>query len=155
MNKIVITWLGFFSLLALTYVGIVHLSSYKKEIDMTEHPKSKTVTTKSGLSYVIEKEGSGQKAQKGNLVVVHYTGWLDEKGKPGKQFDSSRDRNAPFSFRLGAGQVIAGWEEGVEGMQRGEKRHLVIPPHLGYGSGFGPIPPQAILHFDVELLDIK
>jgi peptidylprolyl isomerase len=103
----------------------------------------------SGLQYSIEAAGSGASAQAGQTVSVHYTGRLEN----GQQFDSSRGRE-PFSFRLGAGQVIKGWDEGVAGMLIGEKRQLVIPPALGYGErgAGGVIPPNAVLIFDVELL---
>lgn len=117
----------------------------------------KKVTTDSGLSYVIQKEGNGTVAEKGKLVVVHYTGWLDQNGEKGKKFDSSVDRNQPFSFPLGASRVIKGWDEGVAGMKVGEKRTLIIPAELGYGArGAGDvIPPNAKLIFDVELLEVK
>jgi len=104
--------------------------------------------------------GSGAVAARGKQVTVHYTGWLyDPKAadKHGAKFDSSRDRNEPFSFALGAGRVIAGWDQGVAGMKVGGKRTLVIPSELGYGSrGAGSvIPPHATLVFDVELLDVR
>jgi len=109
--------------------------------------------TPSGLRYVVVEDGSGEVAEPGDHVVVHYTGWLPS----GKKFDSSRDRDEPFSFPLGAGRVIAGWDEGVAGMAVGERRRLVIPPDLGYGAaGAGAvIPPDATLVFDVELLEIR
>jgi FKBP-type peptidyl-prolyl cis-trans isomerase FkpA len=104
--------------------------------------------------------GTGSEAVAGRTVTVHYTGWLYEPGKDdqrGKKFDSSRDRNDPFAFRLGAGQVIRGWDEGVAGMKVGGKRTLTIPPEYGYGrqGAGGVIPPNATLLFDVELLDVK
>jgi FKBP-type peptidyl-prolyl cis-trans isomerase FkpA len=104
--------------------------------------------------------GGGAVAAKGKQVTVHYTGWLyDPKAadKHGKKFDSSRDRGEPFSFALGAGQVIMGWDQGVAGMKVGGKRTLVIPSDLGYGSrgAGGAIPPNATLVFDVELLDVR
>ena len=88
---------------------------------------------------------------------MHYTGWLYNKGAKGKKFDSSLDRGQPFSFTIGQGQVIAGWDEGVGTMQVGGKRTLIIPPELGYGArgAGGAIPPNATLMFDVELLDVK
>jgi FKBP-type peptidyl-prolyl cis-trans isomerase FkpA len=115
--------------------------------------EEKVITTKSGLKYVELKEGSGDEAKEGQTVEVHYTGWL----KDGTKFDSSKDRNKPFSFPLGAGKVIKGWDEGVKGMKAGGKRKLIIPPELAYGKrGFpGAIPPDAELTFEVELLSIK
>lgn len=111
------------------------------------------VTTPSGLQYVDLAIGSGREAHAGETAIVHYTGTLTD----GKKFDSSKDRNSPFSFRLGAGQVIKGWDEGVEGMKIGGIRKLVIPPQLGYGSrGAGAaVPPNATLIFEVELLDLR
>jgi len=110
-----------------------------------------TITTASGLQFEEIRTGTGAKALPGQDVVVHYTGWLTD----GRKFDSSRDRGEPFSFGLGAGQVIAGWDEGVEGMQIGGLRKLTIPPHLGYGEfgAGGVIPPNATLVFEVELID--
>jgi FKBP-type peptidyl-prolyl cis-trans isomerase FkpA len=103
--------------------------------------------------------GTGNVASRGP-VKVHYTGWLHDPAKPdgrGAKFDSSVDRGQPFDFNLGAGQVIAGWDQGVQGMKVGGKRTLVIPASLGYGSrgAGGAIPPNATLQFDVELLDAK
>jgi FKBP-type peptidyl-prolyl cis-trans isomerase len=114
-------------------------------------------TTKSGLKYVDQKVGTGDVAMKGNTVSVQYTGWLYVDGKRGAKFDSSLDRNEPFMFKLGARQVIAGWDEGVEGMKVGGKRELIIPGDLGYGArGFpGVIPPNATLDFEVELLKVS
>jgi FKBP-type peptidyl-prolyl cis-trans isomerase len=102
-----------------------------------------------GLQYVELQEGTGPEAKAGANVSVHYTGWLTD----GRKFDSSRDRGQPFSFPLGGGQVIRGWDEGVAGMKVGGRRRLIIPPSLGYGSrGVGPIPAGATLLFNVELL---
>ena len=97
--------------------------------------------------------GTGTEAKKGQLAVVHYTGWLTD----GTKFDSSKDRNDPFSFALGGGSVIRSWDEGVVGMKIGGKRKLTIPPHMGYGArgAGGVIPPNATLVFEVELLDVK
>ena len=125
--------------------------------DTTETKKMKepeVITTKSGLKYIDHVIGDGDEAQRGASVEVHYTGWLDDKGKKGKKFDSSKDRNQPFIFMLGAGQVIRGWDEGVAGMKVGGKRELIIPPELGYGTrGAGNvIPPNSTLIFEVELL---
>ncbi len=113
-------------------------------------------TTPSGLSYTDEVVGTGPAPQTGRKVDVHYTGWLDEGGTKGKKFDSSRDRDAPFSFVLGEGRVIAGWDEGVASMKVGGRRTLVVPPELGYGprGAGGVIPPNATLIFDVELLQV-
>jgi FKBP-type peptidyl-prolyl cis-trans isomerase FkpA len=112
--------------------------------------------TPSGLQYEDELVGSGPQASVGKNVRVHYTGWLFENGVQGVKFDSSRDRNEPFEFPLGAGMVIRGWDEGVAGMKVGGKRTLVIPPQLGYGprGAGGVIPPNATLKFDVELLAV-
>jgi FKBP-type peptidyl-prolyl cis-trans isomerase len=109
--------------------------------------------TPSGLRYHDLAAGTGKEATAGRTVVVHYTGWLPN----GEKFDSSRDRNQPFNFTLGAGQVIAGWDEGVAGMKVGGRRKLVIPPDLAYGTAGAPpdIPPGATLVFDVELLDVR
>lgn len=113
-------------------------------------------TTNSGLQYQILTPGNGTQPRSGQKVTVHYTGWLDNDGQPGTKFDSSIDRDAPFSFILGVGQVIKGWDEGVATMHVGEKRRLIIPASLGYGArgAGGIIPPHATLIFDVELLSI-
>lgn len=109
--------------------------------------------TPSGLGYQDIAVGDGAEVQQGQVAVVHYTGWLTD----GTKFDSSRDRGEPFSFPLGAGQVIQGWDEGVAGMKVGGRRKLLIPASLGYGEMGAPpvIPPGATLVFDVELLDVK
>ena len=109
-----------------------------------------TTTTASGLIYEEIALGEGEEASSGNHVTVHYTGWLTD----GSKFDSSKDRNDPFIFHLGMGQVIAGWDEGVTGMKVGGRRKLTIPPQLGYGmrGAGGVIPPNATLVFEVELL---
>lgn len=118
---------------------------------------SKVVTTPSGLKYEVLKPGTGAVAAAGKMASVHYTGWLDNGGAKGTEFDSSLTRGTPFQFTLGAGMVIRGWDEGVNGMKVGEKRQLMIPADLGYGPrGTGNlIPPNANLIFDVELLDVK
>jgi FKBP-type peptidyl-prolyl cis-trans isomerase len=120
---------------------------------------SKLDATQPELTKIDVKQGNGAEAVAGRTVVVHYTGWLSDTSKPdsrGAKFDSSRDRNQPFSFVLGAGRVIKGWDEGVVGMRVGGKRTLVIPPQLGYGArgAGGVIPPNATLVFDVELLGV-
>ena len=113
-------------------------------------------TTPTGLQYEDTVEGSGDLAVKGKSVTVHYTGWLYNDGQQGAKFDSSKDRNDPFVFSLGAGMVIRGWDEGVAGMKVGGKRTLIIPAALGYGArgAGGVIPPNATLVFEVELLAI-
>lgn len=110
-------------------------------------------TTPSGLKYVDIQEGDGATPKAGQRVFVHYTGTLED----GTKFDSSRDRNRPFDFKLGAGQVIKGWDEGISTMKVGGRRQLIIPPELGYGArgAGGVIPPNATLIFDVELLRIS
>ncbi|KAF4515936.1 hypothetical protein B566_EDAN000173 [Ephemera danica] len=115
--------------------------------------EGKEITTSSGLQYVDQVVGTGDTAKAGQTVSVHYTGWLTN----GKKFDSSVDRGQPFSFRLGVGQVIKGWDEGVQGMNIGGKRKLTIPSNLGYGArgAGGLIPPHATLVFDVELLGVQ
>lgn len=117
----------------------------------------KMTKTPSGLQYEDVKVGTGDSPKKGQLAVVHYTGWLWENGAKGKKFDSSVDRGQPFSFPVGQGRVIKGWDEGVATMKVGGKRILLIPPDLGYGSrgAGGAIPPNATLIFEVELLEIK
>jgi FKBP-type peptidyl-prolyl cis-trans isomerase len=117
-----------------------------------EKKELEVITTASGLKYADEKVGDGAEAKKGQVVRVHYTGYLTN----GTKFDSSRDRGEPFEFKLGAGMVIKGWDEGVAGMKVGGKRKLQIPPELGYGKrGAGKvIPPDAELIFDVELLEV-
>lgn len=112
-----------------------------------------------GLKMIDHKIGEGAEAVAGKMVSVHYTGWLFDDAAPenkGKKFDSSRDRGSPFSFPLGAGRVIAGWDQGVAGMKVGGQRTLIIPPELGYGprGAGGVIPPNATLVFDVELLNV-
>jgi peptidylprolyl isomerase len=116
-----------------------------------------TMTTPSGLKITDSKVGTGASPKTGQTCVMHYTGWLYENGAKGKKFDSSVDRGHPFEFPIGAGRVIAGWDEGVATMKVGGKRTLIIPPALGYGArgAGGVIPPNATLIFDVELLDIK
>ncbi|MGC4068782.1 MAG: FKBP-type peptidyl-prolyl cis-trans isomerase [Polyangiaceae bacterium] len=111
----------------------------------------------SGLQYEDTQVGSGQSPKQGQTCVMHYTGWLWENGAKGKKFDSSVDRGRPFSFQLGVGMVIRGWDEGVASMQPGGKRTLLIPSDLGYGSrgAGGVIPPNATLLFEVELLEVR
>jgi len=122
--------------------------------------QSKTNAMPTTLQKIDVKQGTGAEAVSGRPVVVHYTGWLYDPTKPeqkGQKFDSSRDRGQPFSFPLGGGRVIKGWDEGVAGMKTGGQRTLVIPPDMGYGArgAGGVIPPNATLIFDVELIEVK
>ena len=111
----------------------------------------------SGLQHEDVKVGNGAEAKAGQTCVMHYTGWLWVNGAKGSKFDSSHDRGDPFAFKLGAGRVIRGWDEGVAGMKVGGKRTLLIPPDLGYGArgAAGVIPPNATLLFEVELVELK
>lgn len=113
----------------------------------------KTITTTSGLQYIDIREGEGVEPKAGQFVSVHYVGTLEN----GKKFDSSYDRKQPFSFKIGVGQVIKGWDEGVSSMKVGSQRKLIIPSNLGYGSrGAGNvIPPNSVLIFNIELLSIE
>jgi peptidylprolyl isomerase len=113
--------------------------------------------TATGLSYEDTRAGTGATPKSGQTCVMHYTGWLYDNGNKGAKFDSSKDRGQPFSFPLGLGRVIKGWDEGVASMQVGGARTLVIPPDLGYGArgAGGVIPPNATLLFEVELLDVR
>ena len=115
------------------------------------------MTTTTGLQYEDTIVGEGEEATKGQTVTVHYTGWLFTDGEQGAKFDSSKDRNDPFQFILGAGMVIRGWDEGVAGMKIGGARTLIIPAELGYGArgAGGVIPTNATLKFDVELLGLS
>jgi peptidylprolyl isomerase len=117
----------------------------------------KMTTTSSGLQIEDTQVGTGATPRTGQICVMHYTGWLYENGAKGKKFDSSLDRGQPFEFRIGQGQVIRGWDEGVATMKVGGKRTLIIPPELGYGArgAGGVIPPNATLLFEVELLGVK
>jgi FKBP-type peptidyl-prolyl cis-trans isomerase len=137
------------AVLAGLFLGASLTSSAQEKKD-----EPKVVTTDSGLKYQDLKVGTGAEAKKDNTVEVHYTGWL---AKDNKKFDSSLDRKEPFEFKLGAGRVIKGWDEGVAGMKVGGKRKLMIPSKLGYGArgAGGVIPPDADLVFEVELLKVK
>jgi peptidylprolyl isomerase len=125
--------------------------------DQEKKSESKMIKTATGLQYEDTKVGTGASPAKGQTCVMHYTGWLWENGAKGKKFDSSLDRGTPFSFPIGQGRVIKGWDEGVSTMKVGGKRTLLIPPDLGYGSrGAGNvIPANATLLFEVELLEVK
>lgn len=134
-----------------TLIMEIELMDATEPIRMTEVDESELTTTESGLQYVDFTEGEGDFPQTGQTVVVHYTGWLED----GVMFDSSVMRGEPFSFEIGTGGVIAGWDEGLASMKIGGKRQLVIPAELGYGeTGAGSIPPGSTLIFEVELLDI-
>jgi len=136
----------------LIILGMVTMASGQESNASPTKVTGKSTTTASGLQYWDITVGTGATAVAGKTVKVHYTGWLTS----GKKFDSSVDRGQPFSFPLGGGQVIKGWDEGVAGMKVGGKRQLRIPPDLGYGSRGAPgaIPPNATLIFDVELLGV-
>jgi len=120
--------------------------------------QGKTVELADGLKYIDTQVGTGAEAQKGYIVSVQYTGWIYKNGNKGAKFDSSLDRNKPFTFTLGKHEVIDGWDEGVAGMKIGGKRTLIIPPNLAYGArggAGGVIPPNATLIFDVELISAR
>jgi FKBP-type peptidyl-prolyl cis-trans isomerase len=125
---------------------------YTRGTDGPTAPTGQEMVTASGLKYIDEVIGTGESPSPGKTVVVHYTGQLEN----GTKFDSSLDRGQPFSFPIGMGEVIKGWDEGVMTMKVGGKRRLIIPPELGYGSqDKGTIPPNSTLIFDVELLRVK
>ncbi len=148
-------WICFALLLGATACGTSGEKASTKTGFAAELGVDTTKMTKmpSGLRYQDVTQGQGTEAVAGRAVTVHYTGWLPD----GKKFDSSRDHGQPFTFSLGAGQVIAGWDQGVEGMRVGGRRKLVIPPDLAYGAAGAPpdIPPGATLVFDVEVLEVK
>ena len=135
------------------------VSNNEGDVSVSESDSSSPVV----VTELIVKEiapGDGPVAEAGQTAVMHYTGWIYEPASPdlrGSKFDSSRDRNDPFLFKLGAGQVISGWDNGIPGMRVGGKRELIIPPDMAYGSrgAGGVIPPDATLLFDVELLELR
>ena len=139
-------------------LAIVTLSIVSASIlTMTDEATAQApVTTSSGLQMIDTQAGTGAQPKAGQTAVVHYTGYLFDKGAKGKKFDSSVDRGQPFEFPVGAGRVIKGWDEGVASMKVGGKRTLLIPPQLGYGDrgAGGLIPPGATLLFEVELLRV-
>ena len=137
---------------AIAVSNISQHQSIQNTVAIAIQKSTKTITTPSGLKYTRLKDGKGATPKAGQAVFVHYTGTLTN----GKKFDSSRDRGQPFSFKVGAGQVIPGWDEALSTMKVGERRKLTIPPKLGYGAAGagGVIPPNATLIFDVELLKI-
>ena len=132
---------------------VTQTTEEKSNMSMPERTGPERIRmTESSLQYVDEVEGTGVSPKKGQTVTVHYTGTLTD----GTKFDSSRDRGQPFEFKIGVGQVIKGWDEGVGTMKVGGRRQLTIPPGLGYGArGIGPIPPNSTLLFDVELLKVS
>ena len=137
----------------LSLVGLTVFTFAEEKKMSSNEAAGQVVTTESGLRYIDLVAGTGRQAELGDTATVHYTGWLAD----GRKFDSSVDRKEPFSFRVGAGQVIKGWDEGVGTMKVGGKRKLTIPPQLGYGArGAGNvISPNATLTFDVELLGLR
>ena len=156
MKKLVITC----SAILVTTCLFVSCRSTSENNDKTLQigdAKMTRTRTASGLEYEIKENGEGASPKAGNTVTVHYTGWLDNNGQEGKKFDSSHDRNQPFVFKIGMGQVIQGWDEGVMSMKVGEKRRLFIPSNLGYGArgAGGVIPANANLIFDVELISVQ
>jgi len=145
----------FFPLALLLTAGIFSTAAYSEQAVTKKEASNTTELIKTD-----NKLGKGAQATAGHEVSVHYTGWLYDAAAAdhkGKKFDSSRDRGQPFNFPLGAGQVIKGWDQGVEGMKVGGQRTLIIPANLGYGArgASGVIPPNATLLFDVELLGVK
>lgn len=151
------------SLIAIGAVLCVFLAgltvSAEKEPMIVSTNTSALKTTQSGIKYqvIAKADAKAAKPKTGQKIVVNYTGWLSDNMQPGQQFDSSVERNQPFTFVVGKGQVIKGWDEMLLDMQLGEKRRIIIPPNLAYGPRgiTGVIPPNATLIFDVELLDIK
>lgn len=140
-------------LVVVASLGMMSQTAPAQEVKVD--PKAMTKSD-SGLQSQIVTEGTGATPKAGQTAVVHYTGWLWENEAKGDKFDSSKDRGRPFTFPVGRGRVIKGWDEGVAEMKVGEKRLLLIPPHLAYGeTGVGPIPPNATLLFEVELLGIQ
>jgi FKBP-type peptidyl-prolyl cis-trans isomerase FkpA len=140
-----------FTLSLVAGIGLAQLALFPVRAD-DKDKKNKVVKTKSGLQYEDLKVGTGKVARKGDIITVHYTGWL----KDGKKFDSSLDRKKPIRFKLGDREVIPGWEEGLQGMKEKGKRKLIIPPKLAYGENGKPpdIPKNATLTFEVELLKV-
>ena len=137
----------------LSLLGLTVFTFAEEKKMSSNEAAGQVVTSEPGLQYIDLVVGTGRQAELGDTATVHYTGWLAD----GRKFDSSVDRKEPFSFRVGAGQVIKGWDEGVGTMKVGGKRKLTIPPQLGYGArGAGnAIPPNATLTFDVELLELR
>ena len=161
-NCMVITMKRFSAVLGALLVAVA-IAACQEDIDDHHQGQESTTVTQSNITELVKTDdrvGDGNEAVSGRRVTVHYTGWLYDANKAdhkGTKFDSSRDRNEPFDFMLGAGQVIRGWDEGVAGMKVGGRRTLTIPPGMGYGArgARGVIPPNATLIFDVELLDVR
>ncbi len=152
MNKSILAIIIIIIAAILGYYSIFKQTPQEKVVETNKINAQNNMQNNEELKIEILKEGSGAEAVDGNTVSVHYTGALEN----GTKFDSSLDRGQPFAFQLGAGMVIKGWELGVLGMKVGEKRKLIIPSSLGYGqTGIGPIPPNATLVFEVELLAIS
>jgi peptidylprolyl isomerase len=130
---------------------------FKSQAQSSQPPQTLTSPPADQLQIIDIKVGQGNSPKPGQICLMHYTGWLYENGVKGKKFDSSVDRNEPFRFPIGRGQVIKGWDEGILSMKVGGKRSLIIPPQLGYGArGAGSvIPPNATLLFEVELLGLE
>ena len=146
-------WIAVVAAVAVGVAAVSPVVAQKGPSAPTKVAANKFKTLPGGLKYAVLKPGKGKVAGHGD-VEVHYTGWLKSTGK---KFDSSRDRGKPFRFELGHGAVIKGWDQGVKGMKEGEQRQLIIPPALGYGpqgTPGGPIPPNATLVFDVELVKV-
>jgi FKBP-type peptidyl-prolyl cis-trans isomerase len=146
--------------LAICVAALLVAGCGKKEESPKAAPAAAAVAPPTELQKIDVVKGTGEGISLGQVAVVHYTGWLFDPAAPeqkGTKFDSSRDRGEPFKFAIGAGQVIRGWDEGVQGMQPGGQRRLVVPPDFGYGDrgAGGVIPPGATLVFDVELLAIE
>lgn len=144
-------WIIIGSLVIIGAILCIFLAGFTKENSMSNQ-------TASGIRYTIITAAAkdARQPKKGNHVIVHYTGWLSNNGEPGQKFDSSLDRHEPFTFILGVGQVIKGWDESVANMKVGEKRRVIIPPELAYGNrAIGKIiPANSTLIFDIELLQI-
>jgi peptidylprolyl isomerase len=162
MKRLVIVCsLGITSILLLASLSSSQNESTQNDISQKESTQMNRTRTHSGsakLEYIILEQGSGESPKTGNIVTVHYTGWLDVDGHKGAKFDSSVDRGTPFEFQINVGDVIKGWDEGVMTMKIGERRLLYIPAALGYGAygaGRGLIPANANLIFEVELISIK
>ncbi len=146
-------------LLAMPFAAPPEAAAQTPPVPSTQ-TQSKSNAMPTELTKIDVKQGTGAEASSNKPVLVHYTGWLYDPSKPdnkGTKFDSSRDRQVPFGFILGAGRVIKGWDEGVVGMKVGGQRTLIIPPSYGYGErgAGGVIPPNATLIFDVELIEVK